>query len=166
MTVVWKSPATPIRTEIPTALRPLLLERGSLTRRLRRVLGNPIEVRVDRQGWAAPEPDEARLLGLAAGASALVREVTLLCRGRQQVAARTVIPRATLRGRHRRLARLGDRPLGDVLFATPGMSRGAMHIARLRAAAPVPATWGRRSVFFLDDRPLLVYEFFLRDAWP
>jgi chorismate--pyruvate lyase len=87
------------------------------------------------------------------------------------VFARTVIPVRTLRGRQRRLARLGTRPLGAALFADPHLKRGEVEIARLapgdgiyeHAAVQGAAdgVWGRRSVFTLKGKPLLVSEFFL-----
>jgi chorismate--pyruvate lyase len=89
------------------------------------------------------------------------------------VFARTVIPRATLTGPRRRLTRLKTRPLGAVLFADPSMQRGPVEIARLTPRDklyPValrhlgrqpPEIWGRRSLFTLGGKPLLVSEIFL-----
>lgn len=178
MTCDWKSPASLPISSLPPSLRELLLERGSLTRRLQRHFGTPIEVRIKRRYWDRPTPDEARLLGVTRQARAFIREVTLSCRGVPCVYARTVIPRATLRGRYRLLERLGNRPLGELLFSMRGMKRGPMRIARLgndallnrlagrggrSAAAP---RWGRRSLFLLGGRPLIVYEIFVQDSWP
>jgi len=89
------------------------------------------------------------------------------------VFARTVIPASSLRGRLRRLSMLGTRPLGALLFADPGMRRDAPEIARIHpghdiflqavqhSRARPAAIWGRRSVFYLDNKPLLVSEIFL-----
>jgi chorismate--pyruvate lyase len=94
------------------------------------------------------------------------------------VFARTVIPRDTLVGSNRRLTRLKTRPLGAVLFADPGMERGPVEIARLtpcdrlfpaatrRLASAPEAIWGRRSLFTLAGKPLLVSEIFLPDIPP
>ena len=49
------------------------------------------------------------------------------------VFARTLIPARTLRGRGRRLTRLGSRPLGQVLFADPKVRRDPVEIARIVA---------------------------------
>jgi chorismate--pyruvate lyase len=101
------------------------------------------------------------------------REVQLFCDEQPWVFARTVIPPATLCGRSRRLQHLGDRPLGEVLFTDPGVQRGEVQIARITASqhlhrrafgalAELPAViWGRRSLFRIDGRPLLICEIFL-----
>lgn len=157
----------------PDALRDWLLDTGSLTRRVQQACGGRFRVQVEMQGWGRPRLDEYRALGLRIGRIALIREVHLLCDGRPWVFARTVIPVTTLRGRQRRLAHLGNRPLGAVLFADPHMQRGPVQVARIpRGSALFAAAvqglqrrpeevWGRRSVFRLGGKPLLVSEFFL-----
>jgi chorismate--pyruvate lyase len=132
-------------------------------------------VRVLRQDWTRPSRDEARTLKLRLDAWAWTREVQLLCAEQPWVFARTLIPARTLRGRGRRLTQLGTRPLGEVLFADPGVRRGPVEIARITVhqrlhqrafagfAESPDAIWGRRSVFHIDGCPLLVCEFFLPD---
>lgn len=102
-----------------------------------------------------------------------MREVHLLCGDTPWVYARTVMPVSALRGRQRRLSRLGNKPLGAALFADPGLQRGEVQVARIgreealfgRALAAPPAEidaiWGRRSVFRLRGSALLVSEIFL-----
>jgi chorismate--pyruvate lyase len=130
-------------------------------------------VRVLSQGWGSPLRSEARVLQLRRGERCLVREVQLLCDEHPWVFARTIIPATTLSGPQRRLARLGSRPLGAVLFADPSMRRGAVQIAAITARHGVFARairelkqrpqqiWGRRSVFRVAGKPLLVSEIFL-----
>ena len=132
-------------------------------------------MQVYRQAWTRPTPDEARALGLRAGLRARVREVHLYCDEQPCVFARTIIPRATLQGKHRRLARLGNRSLGAVLFADKTLQRSAPWLAvigkqhAIFAAATArtinkPKTlWGRRSLFYLSGKPLLLNELFLHD---
>ncbi len=169
----WRRARGAARGAIPAKFRPWLLDEDSLTERLRECCGGGFRVERVAQGWRRPLPSEALALGMRAGQAALVREVRLICGNMPWVVARTVIPRATLKGRHRRLARLGNRSLGAVLFADPSMQRGALEIANLdrgmrlhaevtRGLANVPGElWGRRSCFRLAGRPLLVCEFFL-----
>ena len=152
-----------------------LLNSGSLTQRLRCACAGRFRVRVLHQGWTRPGRDEARVLGLRLDAWAWTREVQLLCDERPWVFARSLIPARTLRGRGRRLTQLGTRPLGQVLFTDPGVRRGPVEIARIVAgqrlhqqafaglAEPPDAIWGRRSVFWIEERPLLVCEIFLPD---
>lgn len=151
-----------------------LFDPGSLTQRLRRKCPNHFCVHVLHQGWARPTLDETRALGLRSNAWAWIREVRLMCGEQPWVFARTLIPPTTLRGRGRRLIHLGNRPLGQVLFADPRIRRGPVEIARLvvgqklhrRAfiglVEPPDAIWGRRSIFWIDGHhPLLVCEIFL-----
>ncbi|MCK5639513.1 MAG: chorismate lyase [Gammaproteobacteria bacterium] len=170
---VWRLPKRIFCSEIPQSLLSWLLDQSSLTLRLQQACGGNFSVRVLSQHWSSPGPDEANLLGLRRGERALVRQVHLLCDGQPWVFARTVIPVSTLRGRGRRLSQLGSRPLGEVLFADPSISRGTMQIASIhpgqvlfrRATSLLdvePETiWGRRSLFYMGRRPLLVNEVFL-----
>lgn len=147
------------------------MDPDSLTRRLQRACGPRFHVRVLAQGWGRPLASERQALGMKRGGRVLLREVCLMCGATPWVFARTVIPVRTLRGRQRRLARLGTRPLGAALFADPGLRRGEVEVARLIPAdgiyeRAVPGggaevVWGRRSVFTLRGKPLLVSEFFL-----
>lgn len=125
------------------------------------------------QGWGRPLPSEARLLCSRRGMVTLVREVELLCHGQPLVFARTLIPATSLHGPARRLGRLRERPLGQVLFSDPRVCRGTTEFARLSPGHPLfavavsglaqspPEIWGRRTLFFLANRPLLVNELFL-----
>ncbi len=170
---VWRPVAQRSRAEIPRHFLPWLLDASSLTQRLIAACGGVFRVRVLSLGWARPLPDEYRRLGLPVGRLALVREVQLLCNEQAWVYARTVIPRTTLSGRHRRLAHLGARPLGAALFADPTMQRDAVEIAHSLAGSALFAlaiqgltsvpeqVWGRRSVFRVAGKPLLVSEIFL-----
>jgi len=165
-----------LRSRIPPELRPWLLDSGSLTDRVKQACAGCFGVRVLHQGWQRPRLDEARALGIPVARAAWVREVQLLCDGRPWVFARTVMPVTTLSGPQRRLAHLGNRPLGAFLFADPSMSRGVVELAPLnrkramyaRAVANLTSQpeeiWGRRSVFRVGGKPLLVTEVFLTAA--
>lgn len=169
----WAVHSRWLRDRVPVRLRDWLLDAGSLTGRLRRTCQGCFAVRVIDEGWQRPRRDEARLLGMRPARLGWVREVQLLCNGVPWVFARTVIPLRTLSGAQRRLIQLGDRPLGAFLFADPGMQRASVEIARILAGQAMfeQATaglgvgpgeiWGRRSVFRVGGKPLLVTEVFL-----
>lgn len=176
-----QSPAEPLwltheriaRRRVPAALLAWLLDRASLTRRLQHACPGRFEVRLVNQGWARPMRSEARTLHMRLGNWALVREVWLCCNALPWVFARTVIPYRTLHGAQRQLGRLGTRPLGAVLFADRSMERGPVELACIRAGQRLFETavvgleqrpeeiWGRRSVFHVGNKPLLVSEIFL-----
>jgi len=169
----WSPRTRLLRGRIPPALVAWLLDAGSLTDRLKRACRGRFEVRVVEEGWRRPRLDEARALGMRHGMVGWVRQVQLLCNGVPWVFARTIIPVTTLSGAQRRLAHLGNRPLGAFLFADPGMQRSPMEVAAIREGQAMfglateglkrkPAViWGRRSVFRVGDKPLLVTEVFL-----
>lgn len=161
---------------VPAQWRPWLEDRGSLTRRLQTASGGNFAVQVLRQEFALPTASEARALDLAQRRWALIREVVLIGYDMPWVYARSVLPFSTLSGRLRHLRQLSNRPLGQVLFNAGNMRRDPVQIARLPSTAlpekltaataaldrPQPTLlWGRRSVFRVDDKPLLVAEFFL-----
>jgi chorismate--pyruvate lyase len=157
------------RARVPAGIRAWLLAGGSLTAHVRASCPRCFNLRILRQRVAAPRRDEAALLGIAPGRRALVREIALCCGERPLVVARTIIPLASLRGRQQRLAGLGRRPLGALLFADRSARRDPYQIARLtlrqagiaRPPAVAAPVWGRRAVFRLGGAPLLVSEFFL-----
>jgi len=163
------------RRDVPESVLRWLLDPASLTRRIQSACTGCFRVEVLFQGWARPQLNEVRELDMRAGSAGFVREVHLLCDGVPWVFARSVIPRTTLTGPHRCLTRLKSRPLGAVLFADPSMQRGPVEIARLspcdklysvaiRYLSQRPETiWGRRSLFTLGGKPLLVSEIFLPD---
>ena len=158
---------------MPRALRAWLLDTASLTLRLQQLCPGRFRVRLLSQSWDRPFEDEARVLEMKPGSRALVRQVQLLCAEQAWIYARTVMPISSLCGRLQRLAHLGTRPLGGMLFADPSMRRGGVELARLAAGQDMHAAatfhlaqrpaeiWGRRTVFRLADKPLLVSEIFL-----
>ena len=169
----WKPGRCFLRSSIPQDLSGWLLDTASLTLRLQRLCPGKFQVRVLSQAWGVPRIDEARVLEMKPGRLAIIRQVQLLCDGQPRVYARTVIPVTSLRGKLQRLAHLGTRPLGGMLFADPGMQRGVVELARISRGQSLyqaatrhlrqrpAAIWGRRSVFRLSGRPLLVSEVFL-----
>ena len=124
-----------------------------------------------QQAWQRPFIGESRGLGLAHDRYALIREVRLECNGAPLIVARTVIPSKTLHGVRRRLSRLGNRPLGEVIFSFPRLKRLELMLARLEiddwsSAAAIDLSihqdvWGRRTVYSIDGPKLVVCEFFL-----
>jgi chorismate--pyruvate lyase len=169
----WKPARQVLRSQVPDGLLDWLLDTASLTRRIQLACTGVFRVRVLEQGWGRPRSDERAALGMRPDERALIRQVQLRCDEQAWVYARTVIPMATLTGRQRRLAHLGSKPLGAVLFADPGMRREPVQVACIRRGQPLyeaacrdlrnrPAEiWGRRSVFRLAGKPLLVAEIFL-----
>ncbi|MFV1997861.1 MAG: chorismate lyase [Acidiferrobacterales bacterium] len=162
-----------VRSQVPPAIFHWLVDRASLTQRIIGACDGQFRVQVLSQHWIRPMSNEVQALGMRMSGRALVRQVQLLCNDIPWVYARTVIPPRTLTGHQRRLAHLESRSLGAMLFADPSMRRGELQLARLtgrdklhaivvRQLGQSPAVmWGRRSIFTLARKPLLVSEIFL-----
>lgn len=170
---VWRYRHQIFNDAIPDQMACWLFDPASLTARLLAACSGQFRVQVLAQTWRHPLHNESRRLGMRYKRTALIREVLLYCDDTPWVFARTVIPKSTLTGRRKYLAHLGSRPLGAILFADPRMKRDDFEVARLSAGqhlyekavevlAPPPISiWGRRSVFYLQGKPLLVNEIFL-----
>jgi len=155
--------------QIDPLWRSWLLDHGSLTQRLIQASNGAFQVRKLRQGWQYPTPSEAACLGIKPRQLAFVREVELLCHNEPWVYARSVFPQTTLTGRLRSLKKLDTRPLGALLFSEPSMRRSHFEVAALNypdltnyfTSESNHFAWGRRSLFFIDEKPILVAEIFL-----
>ena len=146
-----------------------LLDRGSLTSRLIAASKGEFHVEVVRQLFGVPRLDERQALGMKRPALALIREVILFGQSEPWVFARSLLPLSSLTGTLRHLRKQGNRPLGAFLFSQPHLARSAIAVAEIsRDHGYVPNNlvgdrllWGRRSVFYLQQKPLLVSEVFL-----
>ena len=152
--------------------QPWLIHTGSLTARLQQRYSQfkvkPISVR-----YAKAFTDEAALLHLPAYKTALIREVLLIGNSQPVVFAHSVLPRTSLRGAWNGLGRLGNKPLGALLFANPKVKRTPLEYKKLPRHHPISmrvaenlqnspkALWARRSIFSLNCAKILVTEVFL-----
>lgn len=152
--------------------QPWLLEKGSLTARLQQKYARfhviPVSVRNQK-----PVFEEAALLHMASHDYAQIREVLLYGNDRPVVFAHSVLPRKSLSGEWRGLGRIGNKPLGAVLFASPKVIRTPLSYKKLtanhalyQAAMPYVSgrpkyLWARRSLFSLNCASIMVIEVFL-----
>lgn len=170
---IWRPKRQLLHAGLDPDLATWLFDPASLTERLVSACSGSFSVQVLNQGWSHAMLNEAKTLNMRINGRALVREVHLLCNNEPWVFARTVIPPHTLKGKLRRLAKLGKKPLGAVLFADKSMQRTEMEIACIHPGQQLyqlathhlshcdEPIWGRRSVFFLNKHPLIVSEIFL-----
>lgn len=160
-----------IRRRIPENVQPWLYEPGSLTKRIKFSVGDSFAVTVLFHQWRAPFLSESRLLRQHHDQYCLTREVLLTGAGKPLILARTIIPETTLTGTQRTLSRLGNRPLGEVIFSYPGLQRLEMDVTRvgqknwselIKKKTDIGQTvWGRRTIYAIKHRQMLVSEFFL-----
>jgi chorismate--pyruvate lyase len=159
--------------QIPPALKPWIIYPGSFMGRLRDFNIMDAEITVVIQDWFIPEEDERKLLNLPEGASALIREVLIASPKHPWMYARTIFPRETLTENEEKLAHLDKRALGSVLFNEKGWVRGEFEVmpftkstawhTKIAAEANLSCEelWGRRSMFTLGKKKLLLMEVFL-----
>lgn len=162
--------------------RPALSDKGSLTARLKQGFDDfsvqPLSVSHGRAFL-----DEMPGLSLVFRQTVLVRNVLLMGHKKPLVFAHSVLPFSSLRGPWLGLRQLGNKPLGEALFANPQVKRSALRYQKLHAqhdlyqhalshyvdinhagteASIKPAyVWARRSVFRLHKAKIMVTEVFL-----
>ena len=154
---------------VPSALREILFDHGSLTARLKQLHQNNFFVRVLQHHWSKPTKSEQSFLD-SEDNRASIREVLLFGSGRPVVFARSVLPESSLSGENQELLKLGDKPLGEYIFNQSDLVRGPIEVAVIPARQfnsyldvkyqHEPA-WARRSLFHLNGKPISVCEVFL-----
>lgn len=155
----------------PLALQHWLTDPGSLTARLIAKSRGQFQVEIVRQYTGRASRNECEVLGIRVNEMVLIREVILKGHHQPWVFARSLLPLSSLTGELRHLRKQGTRPLGAFLFSQPHLVRSPIALAAIRRDHRyVPPTlagskllWGRRSVFCLRGKPLLVSEVFLPD---
>ncbi len=129
------------------------------------------------------DADQCRAIGVPLRTPMWARDVILLVDGEPVVVAHSVTPLAYSRSIWQAMRRLRTRPLADLLYHDPTVTRSmlvscplaprhllhgrARHDARdpLVGANPRARLWARRSVFVRRGAPLLVTEAFLPRFW-
>jgi len=141
----------------PPSWRPWLQDSGSLTEALVRKSHGDFNVVVVEESWSQQHsPYLIRKLGSRLARQRMwSRKVVLQGCGTPWVLAHTLVPQESLTGRLGQVKTLQTKPLGAFLFSHPGLQRDSLDIA------PSIDGWGRCSLFKLDNRPILVAEFFL-----
>ncbi|MEN0038097.1 MAG: chorismate lyase [Cellvibrio sp.] len=166
----WQPLRSLARHQRPSpAMQDWLQHSGSLTARLIDASEGQFHVEIVRQFIGVPELNERKALGMKRPSLALIREVMLCGHNQPWVFARSLLPLSSLTGGLRHLRKQTTRPLGAFLFSQPQLTRSAIAVARIsRDHAYMPdhligddRLWGRRSVFYLQQKPLLVSEVFL-----
>ena len=139
--------------------RSWLLDTGSLTKNLMALAPKQFSVSVLYTGFGRASLSEAKTLDINTREQVYIREVALCLKNQTVVYARSVIPRSTLTGSEQQLLHLNNKPLGEFLFKHKCMSRGEIEVKH--GCINGQNTWARRSIFKVNQKPLLVSEYFL-----
>ncbi|MFT4836700.1 MAG: chorismate--pyruvate lyase, partial [Psychromonas sp.] len=166
---LWLADATP--TACSKKQLDWLLDQDSLTLKLQALSAN-FQVQVRQQVTVSRSKD---LLSpyFSKDNKVLVREVLLVCDDKPVVFAQTEIPFSTLTNQQAKLAEIGTDSLGKFLFQDPSMRRDKIEVAQFPVYSAVHQLctvlnqevdfplWGRRSLFYVNNKALLVSEVFL-----
>ncbi len=171
---LWLENRQGLRHKLPVDVQSWTYESGSLTQRLRNYYGDGVAVKILLQRWHTPFLSERRLLKLPGNRCCLTREVLLHVKGKPLILARTIIPAAAIKAANSNLSQLGARPLGEIIFSYPKLERIAMDVALIDQATWTQpaileagisqAIWGRRTVYAIAHKQMLVSEFFLPEV--
>lgn len=153
---------------------PWLLDDRSLTERIISACSGQFSVVVLTQKWVLPNQQERCLLEIAARQKVLLRQVILYCGDKPVVFAHSLIPLKTLKGQHIQLKFLKNKALGKYLFSKPYLIRSKIqwslisnqsdqHKIMSQSFDLKQPMWGRRSLFNLKQKKLLVSEYFMPD---
>ncbi|HEY5703705.1 MAG TPA: chorismate lyase [Gammaproteobacteria bacterium] len=153
-------------------LRRLLADHGSLTHHLNRYCPEKVGISIKNQSWQTPLVEERKSLMLPDRTNAFVREVFLTCQEQRWVYGRSILPAMTVSGSERRLLNWGNKSLGDYLFTTGHCRRGPIEVTQIPSGNALhqmcglrknisSPLWGRRSIFYIRNKPLLVIEILL-----
>ena len=140
------------------AWRRWLFDSSSLTKLLIQKSGGDFRVEVREQEWLQlPSPAVRSCFGpLAADHKFWSRKVVLVGDNTPWVLAHTLIPEFSLTGQLKLVLELNEKPLGEYLFSHPELIRSGIDISPIAGDS-----WGRRSLFYLFEKPIMVAEFFL-----
>lgn len=154
------------------AYRPWLIGSDSLTARLKKRYSD-FQLQPLVMSNAKAGSDEVQYLPLHNDEHAVIREVVLYGSQQPVVFAHSVLPKQSMRGDWCQLGRLGNKPLGEALFANPQVTRTPLMYKKLTSHHPLykravanlayspEYLWARRSVFSLNCAHILVTEVFL-----
>lgn len=152
----WHSSATGLNLD--SNCQAWLQAPGSLTQLLKQASAGEFRVEVLGEEWR-----EIDLPGLRAEFGPLTpghrfwsRRVLLLGKGQPWVQAHTLMPEHSLLSPLEQVLKLGNKPLGEFLFQHPDLLRSNHAIAHHSGQ-----TWGRKGLYFLYGKPIMVAEFFL-----
>ena len=155
-----------------------LFRPGALTAGLRE-LGH-VELRVINEQVIGLLPAEAWMLQRQAYSPIWLREIMMSINGIDSVFARSFTPLSASHGLWQGMRRLRSRPLADMLYHDPQITRSAFLACKLHRQAPLYKTaqrimgsqrppahrlLARCSVFWREREPLLVAECFLPAFW-
>lgn len=150
----------------------------SMSARLKECCDHSLEIQLIRHEWGYASGQDSLYLNIPERSPVICREVILRCFQEPWMYARTVLPKNLVDAVGDELLELGARPIGEVLFADPDMTRSDFEVANLRAGVAeydrakqysgcsYPSLWARRSIFDLPHQgQCAITEVFFPICW-
>ena len=139
-----------------TEIKSWLLEQGPITKRIKSIAEFRLELIQDELSDATD--DEILFLKIASE-EIRIREVILYGNENPIVFARTIIPNTTIEKGLKELGKIGNKPLGDILFEKDIFSKEDIVFASFKDKESL--FWGRKIKYTVKDQPFSVMEVFL-----
>ena len=133
-----------------------LLEQGPITKRIKSIAEFRLELIQDELSDATD--DEILFLKIDSE-EIRIREVILYGNENPIVFARTIIPNTTIEKGLKELGKIGNKPLGDILFEKDIFSKEDIVFATFKDEESL--FWGRKIKYTVKDQPFSVMEVFL-----
>lgn len=157
-------------TICPTKIQDWLYDQNSLTLKLES-FPKKFSVQIKQQVKMKPNKQLSGYFNHVQ--NILVREVLLCLDKIPVIFAQTEIPFSTLTNTQANLSDIGNNSLGKILFQDPTMRRGKIEVTSFSTDSVLhdfcqaidqntnKTLWARRSLFYINKKPLLVSELFL-----
>ena len=139
-----------------TEIKSWLLEQGPITKRIKSIAEFRLELIQDELSDATD--DEILFLKIDSE-EIRIREVILFGNENPMVFARTIIPNTTIEKGLKELGKIGNKPLGDILFEKDIFSKDDIVFASFKDKESL--FWGRKIKYTVKDQPFSVMEVFL-----
>lgn len=172
MKLHWQNKETTLSGATEIAVHDFLFHEDSLTCFIKQRCSGDFSVELISESKQQALPDETQFLSIESEETTFIRRSRLKCGEQAVVYARTIMPQQTIEGENQWLTTLGTKPLGDVLFNDEKTYRADMRYAKIPVNCELhnEATkdldisfdlWGRQSLFYTAQQPLLITEIFL-----
>ena len=139
-----------------TEIKSWLLEQGPITKRIKSIAEFRLELIQDELSDATD--DEILFLKIDSE-EIRIREVILYGNENPMVFARTIIPNTTIEKGLKELGKIGNKPLGDILFEKDIFFKEDIVFATFKDEESL--FWGRKIKYTVKDQPFSVMEVFL-----
>ena len=146
-----------IESKVDTSILSWLLESGPITNRIK--LSQEFELELLNDEIDEISKEEELFLN-SVSETFRVRRVILLGNKTPVVYAKSVIPTSTIENGLSSLGKIGNAPLGDILF-TPGVFTKLEMVCASFLSKEKNVYWGRKIKYSVNSEPISVMEIFL-----